>query len=84
MKVDVNTRTKTVPTLLILAGLILLGYGLLLRSHPVDGPASEAKKTTVVREYQLVREVTVGGVERTELGHLRRTYSGSGPALCPT
>jgi hypothetical protein len=35
-------------------------------------------------EWTIVRDVTVGGVTRLPNGHLKRTYSGKPPALCPT
>jgi hypothetical protein len=35
-------------------------------------------------EWSIVRDVTVGGVMRLANGHLKRTYSGKPPALCPT
>jgi hypothetical protein len=35
-------------------------------------------------EPTIVREVTVGGVALLANGHLKRTYSGKPPALCPT
>jgi hypothetical protein len=35
-------------------------------------------------ESVIVREVTIGGVELLANGHLKRTYTGKPPALCPT
>jgi hypothetical protein len=35
-------------------------------------------------EWVVVRDVTFGGVARLENGQLKRTYSGTPPALCPT
>ncbi len=35
-------------------------------------------------EWAIVRDVTVGGVKLLPDGHLKRTYSGKPPALCPT
>jgi hypothetical protein len=35
-------------------------------------------------EWVIVREVTIGGVVRLANGHLKRTYSGKSPALCPS
>ena len=35
-------------------------------------------------EWAIVRDVTVGGVLLLPDGHLKRTYSGKPPALCPT
>ena len=39
---------------------------------------------TLDSEQSIVRDVTVGGVERLPNGHLKRTYSGKPPTLCPT
>jgi hypothetical protein len=54
-------------------------------------PGVRLKKTTedytdvtFVSEWAIVRDVTVGGVMRLPNGHLKRTYSGKPPALCPT
>jgi len=35
-------------------------------------------------EPQVVRDVTVGGLERLSTGLLKRTYTGQPDALCPT
>ena len=35
-------------------------------------------------EPQVVRDVTVGGLERLSTGVLKRTYTGQPDALCPT
>jgi|WetSurMetagenome_2_1015567.scaffolds.fasta_scaffold414084_1 hypothetical protein len=35
-------------------------------------------------ESTIVREVTIGGVVLLANGHLKRTYTGKPPALCPT
>ena len=35
-------------------------------------------------EWAIIREVTIGGVVRLANGHLKRTYSGKPPALCPS
>ena len=40
--------------------------------------------TIVESEPVLMGEVSVGGVARLESGELKRTYSGKGPALCPS
>ena len=38
----------------------------------------------MVPEPELMRDVSVGGVTRLASGELKRTYSGNGPALCPS
>jgi hypothetical protein len=40
--------------------------------------------TTFDSEWAIVRDVTVGGLMLLPNGHLKRTYSGKPPALCPT
>ena len=40
--------------------------------------------TTFDSERSIVRDVTVGGVALLPNGHLKRTYSGKPPALCPS
>jgi hypothetical protein len=58
---------------------------------PFSGPPLQKKTVTrielstiVESEPQLTREVSVGGVALLESGELKRTYSGKGPALCPS
>jgi hypothetical protein len=58
---------------------------------PMGAPTSIKQKVTrinrtdlVLTEPALTRDITVGGVVRTGMGELKRTYSGKGPALCPT
>ena len=40
--------------------------------------------TRVESEAALTREVSIGGVALLPSGELKRTYSGKGPALCPS
>jgi hypothetical protein len=35
-------------------------------------------------EWKIVHEITFGGVVRLANGHLKRTYTGDPPSLCPT
>jgi hypothetical protein len=62
-------------------------------NHP-DAPApSSVKYEKVTEDYvdvseepeaAIVRDVTVGGVVLLANGHLKRTYSGKPPSLCPS
>jgi hypothetical protein len=61
--------------------------------NPFEGPPAMIKKTVkqidritkLESEPDLIREITVGGVERLASGELKQTYSGDkGPSLCPT
>jgi hypothetical protein len=54
-------------------------------------PRSNKKTVTRVErvtknasEPALIRDITVGGVALLDSGQLKRTYSGKGPALCPS
>jgi hypothetical protein len=57
---------------------------------PVPGEAPlglpEMVETITLEETEprLVLEVSRGGVARTELGEIKRTYSGKPPSACPT
>jgi len=59
---------------------------------PFGGPTSIKQTVTridpaiiiMVPEPELMRDVSVGGVVRLASGELKRTYSGKGPALCPS
>ena len=52
------------------------------------GAVPQAEQTqpafVIEPEPRLIREVTVGGVTRTQAGELKRTYAGEAPKLCPT
>ncbi len=59
--------------------------------QPFGAPPPELQKVkqkvyvgTQEPELALVRDVTIGGLERLASGELRRTYSGAPPSLCPT
>jgi hypothetical protein len=66
--------------------------------NPFEGQAdvpapSDVKFAKVTEEYvdvslepesAIVRDMTFGGVELLANGHLKRTYSGKPPSLCPT
>jgi len=98
-----SSRCIITPTILILAGLVMLIYAIAFNSVTVVAQ-KEADKTTVqtapddkatsdlavnlqslrLSESQVVRDVTVGGLERLSTGVLKRTYTGQPDALCPT
>jgi hypothetical protein len=40
--------------------------------------------TTMESEPTVTRDASVGGIEVLDSGELKRTYSGKGPALCPS
>jgi hypothetical protein len=54
---------------------------------PPPAPPPVPKKVLVALpqpESRLLRDATVGGLTRLDDGRIKRTYSGDGPALCPT
>jgi hypothetical protein len=52
---------------------------------PPPPPAPQKVLVSFIQpERWLVRDVTVGGLARRDDGRIERTYSGKGPALCPT
>jgi len=53
-------------------------------SQPPSQVQSAAAVPMTETEPQLIREVTIGGVTRTNTGEVKRTYSGKAPSLCPT
>jgi hypothetical protein len=59
----------------------------------VEPPAPNIKYEKITEDYvdvhyepesAIVRDVTIGGVTLLANGHLKRTYTGKPPALCPT
>ncbi|MHC4738385.1 MAG: hypothetical protein ACYS9Y_05720 [Planctomycetota bacterium] len=98
-----SSRCIITPTILILAGLIMLTYAIAFNSvtvvaeketdktsvqtTPDDKPTSDqadSLQSLRLSEPQVVRDVTVGGLERLSTGVLKRTYTGEPDALCPT
>ncbi len=53
---------------------------------PEENIPSKAKEFVfqTVPEWQVIREVTRGGVVRDASGHIRKTYTGKPPETCPT
>jgi hypothetical protein len=51
---------------------------------PPPPPARKILVAEVDPEWRLIRDVTIGGLARLPSNEIRRTYSGEGPALCPT
>jgi hypothetical protein len=49
-------------------------------------PPAETTRTVGIglSEPAMVRDITVGGLERLGDGEIKRTYSGEAPALCPS
>jgi len=75
-------KQAVIPTILLLLGIVLFAYGADFHRKAVyseDGSSVSAKG-----EFALVKEVTIGGIRRDELGNIRQTYTGTAPSACPT
>jgi hypothetical protein len=73
-------------SLLIVLGITLLAYGAFFHSTSVS-PQQDPNSTALAKsEPQLIKEVTIGGVEIDESGNIKQTYSDpkKAPAACPT
>ena len=72
--------------LLVVVGAILLIYGIWF--HRADIASKQADHTTKLAKSEpaLMKEVSVGGVERDKSGELKQTYSDTEkpPKACPT
>ncbi len=61
------------------------GPPFLSRRPPAPPPVPQKVLVKFVDpEQRLIRDVTIGGLARMDDGRIKRTYSGEGPALCPT
>lgn len=75
-------KQAAIPIIVLLLGIVLLVYGADFHMKEVyteDGASAVARG-----EFGLIREVTVGGIRRDELGNIRMTYTGKPPSACPT
>lgn len=82
-----NARTLRIVIvfLLVLAGVALLTYGAAFHSAAVAPQAGGAAAAIAQSEPALIKEVTVGGLQRDAAGEIRKTYTGNqAPADCPT
>ncbi len=76
-------------SLLVILGAALFAYGMLFHTKdvlPLQDPNSTDSPTMAKAEYQLIEDVTIGGIKKDESGNFRQTYSGSAKAAaaCPT
>ena len=69
--------------LLIIVGLVLLIYGLLFNTIEV-APKQQDLPTSTKAETAVIKEVTIGGLNRTPAGKIQQTYTGKAPQACPT
>ena len=76
-------KARQVMTFSVLGlGIAMLLYGLAMHVQPVYSKDNDKGLATV--ETALIKEVTIGGLERKEDGTLHKTYSGAPPKACPT
>ena len=87
MNSEMNGRTKVIVfCLLILLGAGLLIYGAFFHSAAVSAQQQGDAKVLAKSEPALMKEVSVGGVERDESGKIKQTYEvgEEAPKACPT
>jgi hypothetical protein len=68
--------------LVMFLGAGLMAYGLKFRVEPVFSENND--KGLATGEPRLMKEVSIGGLERDAEGNLRLTYTGKPPEACPT
>jgi hypothetical protein len=71
-----------VPCVLTALGVALFVYG--ADFHRKEVYSEDGTSVVATVEFGLIREVTVGGIRRDELGNIRLTYTGKAPSACPT
>jgi hypothetical protein len=71
---------------LVLLGVGLLIYGAFFHSTSVSAEQQGDAKVIAKSEPNLIKEVSVGGVERDESGKIKQTYEvgEEAPKACPT
>jgi hypothetical protein len=70
---------------LVLLGVALLTYGVSFHTATIEAQSGDGTPAVAQSERALIKEVTVGGLERDASGEIKKTYSGDqAPAACPT
>ncbi|NLK40960.1 MAG: hypothetical protein GX298_02760 [Planctomycetes bacterium] len=77
-------KTLRIKIVFVLAfmGVGLMAYGLKFHTQPVFSEHND--KGLATPEPRLMKEVSIGGLKRTEDGRLQLTYTGKPPEACPT
>lgn len=70
--------------LLVLFGVALLTYGVCFHSTDVLPQKADDQTILTKSEPALIKEVSIGGVERDQFGNIKQTYTGQAPQACPT
>ena len=67
-------------------GVALLVYGVWFHSATVQAEAEDGTPAVVASEPSLIKEVTIGGLERDDSGEISKTYGDdeAPPKACPT
>ncbi len=99
MRSNMEKRNAILSLTLVGAGAVLLLYGLFVHAGevwPADKAPTESSGAVgpivvepvavaaLTPEPGMIREITIGGLARTDLGRLKKTYSGQAPKACPT
>ncbi|MHC4353834.1 MAG: hypothetical protein ACYS0H_14075 [Planctomycetota bacterium] len=69
---------------LVLLGVVLLGYGAFMHSTDVLPEKEDGSPAVARLEPALIKEASVGGVRRDESGKIKQTYTGAAPKECAT
>jgi hypothetical protein len=70
--------------LLIVLGIVLLGYGAFVHSADVLPQHEDGSPVVAKSEPALIKEASIGGVALDESGNIRQTYTGKPPKECAT
>ena len=68
--------------IVLFVGAGLMAFGLKFHTQPVFSEDND--KGLVTPETRLMKEVSIGGLQRDPAGNLRLTYTGKPPEACPT
>ena len=69
---------------LILLGVVMLGYGVFMHSADVWPQKEDGSPAVTRSEPALVQEASVGGMELDESEKIKQTYTGAAPKECAT
>ena len=79
-----NNTKIIIVCVLILLGMVLLGYGAFVHSADVLPQQQDGSAIVAKSEPALIKEASVGGVTRDESGKIKQTYTGAAPKECAT
>jgi len=80
-----NSKRKIIVfCVLVAAGAVALTYGIFLHAANISSAQGTDSPALVRSEPALIREVTVGGLERDASGQVKKTYTDKAPQACPT